>query len=112
MTVNWMPKFLLHRAKVWFGAALCKVLLLVATLRNRRSRRILALPDKPVPQSALYKVAHRLGYRFVTDEKEQIGPDGAKAIADALKVRVLCGRLIVSVHLTVVRGANSACAVL
>src|SRR5205814_10355129 len=71
MTVNWMPKFLLHRAKVWFGAALCKGLLLVAILRNRRSRRILALPDKPVPQSALYKVAHRLGYRFVTDEKER-----------------------------------------
>jgi hypothetical protein len=71
MSVNWTPKFLLHRVKVWFGAALCKLLLLLAILKNRRSRRILALPDKPVPKSALYKIAHRLGYRFVTDENER-----------------------------------------
>ena len=71
MSVDWKPRFLLHRVKVWFGAALCKLLLLVAILKNRRSRRILALPDKPVPQSALYKIAHRLGYRFVADENER-----------------------------------------
>jgi hypothetical protein len=71
MSVNWKPKFLFHSAKVWFGAALCKLLLRVAILKNRRSRRILALPDKPVPQSALYKIAHRLGYRFVGDENER-----------------------------------------
>src|ERR1043166_8986312 len=75
MSVNWKPKFLFHNFKVWFGAALCKLLLRVAILKNRRSRRILALPDKPVPQSALYKIAHRLGYRFVAD-----GIEGADVI--------------------------------
>src|SRR5207244_12011552 len=71
MSVDWKPRFLLHRVKVWCGAALCKLLLRVPILKNRRSRRILALPDKPVPQSALYKIAHRLGYRFVADENER-----------------------------------------
>jgi len=71
MSVNWKTKLPFHNFKVGFGAALCKLLLRVAILKNRRSRRILALPDKPVPQSALYKIAHRLGYRFVADENER-----------------------------------------
>jgi hypothetical protein len=71
MSVNWKTKLPFHNVKVGFGAALCKLLLRIAILKNRRSRRILALPDKPVPQSALYKIAHRLGYRFVADENER-----------------------------------------
>src|ERR1051325_12103053 len=71
MSVNWKPKFLFHNFKVCFGASLFNLLRRAEILKTRSSRRILALPDKPVPQSALYKIAHRLGYHFVADENEQ-----------------------------------------
>ena len=108
MSVNWKPKFLFHNFKVCFGAALCKLLLRVAILKNRRSRRILALPDKPVPQSALYKIAHRLGYRFVADENEQADviiawEDCTIRRADARLDRLAASSRVINVRATDIR---------
>jgi hypothetical protein len=61
-------KLLFHHANTLLGAAQCKLLFLVAFARNGfRSKYILALPDRPSPKSVLYKIAHRLGYRFTQD---------------------------------------------
>ncbi len=63
-----LPRLFYHRAKLCLGVVQYKALFLAALVRNGfRSRYILSLPDLPSSQSALYKIAHRLGYRLTQD---------------------------------------------
>lgn len=66
-------KLFLHQLKVLLGVAQCKVLFLLAFVRNGfHCKYILAFPARPSPKSALFKIAHRLGYRITQDSSRPV----------------------------------------